>query len=162
MARLHLSRSCQSEVTQKWFLFNHKLFLINVLPFRKDFRLWNIDSPCVCGVEANNVSNIESIFNFPNQNNCIMAFFSPSQDIFMEFFLKHDILGLFFQTKFLYGILPEPRHFYVFFPNQLFSMAFFPYQGLFTFAPGSVCQPGSHLEVWALGGNAARFSLQCS
>ena len=66
------------------------------------------------------MSNIESIFNIPNQNNCIMVIFSPSQDIFMEFFLKHDILGLFFQTKFLYGILSEPRHFYVFFSKPIF------------------------------------------
>ena len=29
---------------------------------RKDFRLWNIDSPCVCGVEANNVSNNKIFF----------------------------------------------------------------------------------------------------
>ena len=40
------------------------VLFMNSFVYRKDFRLWNIDSPCVCGVEANNVGNNKSFFKF--------------------------------------------------------------------------------------------------
>ena len=79
---------------------------------RKDFRLWNIDSPCVCGVEANNVSNIKKNY-FQIPRNLYGSFsqtrtFFPNQVIFPK--LGNFYLNSYFWTRVCVSTWQSPGH----------------------------------------------------